>query len=70
MMSSVHGPAKSRESKVPTLSDTKYWVMFAIKFKAFAKNYGDAEKVIINDSEINYVHDIMANPLDFPVSLL
>ena len=65
-MSSVHGPAKSREPKVPTLSDTKYWVMFAIKFKAFAKNYGDAEKVIINDSEINYVHDIMTNPLDLP----
>ena len=44
-MSSVHGPAKSREPKVPTLSDTKYWVMFDIKFKAFAKNYEDAEKL-------------------------
>ena len=66
----MHGPAKSREPKVPTLSDTKYWVMFAIKFKAFAKNYGDAEKVIINDSEINYVHEIMTNPIDLPASLL
>ena len=70
MMSSVHGPAKSRDPKVPTLSDTKYWVMFAIKFKAFAKNYGDAQKIIINDSDINYVNDVMTNPIDLPASLL
>jgi hypothetical protein len=44
--------------------------MFAIKFKAFAKNYGDAEKIIINDSDINYVNDIMTNPIDLPASLL
>ena len=69
MMSSVHGPAKSRDPKVPTLFDTRYWVMFSIKFKAFAKNYGDAEKIIINDSDINYVNDIMNNPLDLPASL-
>ena len=66
----MHGPPKNRESKAPTISDPTHWVSFAEQFKAFAKNYGDAEKIISEELEINYVHNALSQPNDIPSSLL
>ncbi len=70
MMSSIHGLPKNRESKVPTISDPTHWVSFADQFKAFAKNYGDAEKIISDEVDINYVHNALSQPNDIPTDLL
>ena len=66
----MHGPPKNRESKAPTISDPTHWVTFAEQFKAYAKNYGDAEKIISDEVEINYVHHALSQPNDIPSSLL
>jgi hypothetical protein len=36
----------------------------------YAKNYGDAEKIISDEVEINYVHHALSQPNDIPSSLL
>ena len=69
-MSTMHGPPKNRDSKAPTISDQTNWVSFDEQFKAFAKNYGDAEKIISDEVEINYVHNALSQPNDIPSSLL
>ncbi len=69
-MSSIHGPPKNRDSKAPTISDPTHWVSFAEQFKAFAKNYGDAEKIISDETDINYVHNALSQPYDLPPDLL
>ena len=66
----MHGPPKNRESKAPTISDPTHWVSFAEQFKAFAKNYGDAEKIISEELDISYVHNALSQPNDIPSSLL
>ena len=70
MMSSVHGPPKNRDNKAPTISDPIHWVSFAEQFKAFAKNYGDAEKIISDNVDINYVHQALSQPNDIPADIL
>ena len=69
-MSSIHGLPKNRESKAPTISDSTHWVSFADQFKAFAKNYGDAEKIISDEVDINYAHHALSQPNDIPTDLL
>ena len=70
MVSSIHGPPKNRDSKAPTISDPTHWVSFAEQFKAFAKNYGDAEKIISDETDINYVHNALSQPYDLPPAIL
>ena len=65
-MSFIHGPPKNRESKAPDISDP---IGFR-QFKAYAKNYGDAEKIISDEVEINYVHHALSQPNDIPTDLL
>ena len=62
--------AENRDSKAPTISDPTHWVSFAEQFKAFAKNYGDAEKIISDETDINYVHNALSQPYDLPPDLL
>jgi hypothetical protein len=65
----VHGPPKNRDNKAPTISDPIHWVS-AEQFKAFAKNYGDAEKIISDNVDINYVHQALSQPNDIPADIL
>ena len=47
-----------------------YAATFYEQFKAFTKHYGDAEKIISDEVEINYVHQALSQPNDIPSSLL